>query len=57
MKISQEVRDFAAKQNQPSTGFLAAAEAEAGMEEMSKVYKDKGNELYLPAEETTDPAE
>ena len=51
MKISQEVRDFAAKQNQPSTGFLAADEAEKGMEEMSKVYKEKGNELYLPADE------
>ena len=53
MKITQEVRDFAAKQNQESTGFLAAEDAEAGMEEMSKIYKEKGNELYLPA----DPAE
>ncbi|WP_159983350.1 MULTISPECIES: phosphomethylpyrimidine synthase ThiC [unclassified Novosphingobium] len=58
MKISQEVRDFAAKQNQPSTGFLAAhpepvegaAEAaEAGMMEMSKVFKDTGSELYMGA--------
>ena len=53
MKITQEVREFAAKQNQPSTGFIAAEDAEKGMEEMSKVYKEKGNELYLPA----DPAE
>ncbi|GGB93249.1 phosphomethylpyrimidine synthase [Novosphingobium endophyticum] len=51
MKISQEVRDFAAKQNQESTGFIAAEEAEAGMKAMSAVYKEKGNELYLPAEE------
>jgi phosphomethylpyrimidine synthase len=51
MKITQEVRDFAAKQNQPSTGFIAAEEAEAGMAEMSKVFHEKGGEVYLPAEE------
>lgn len=63
MQISQEVRDFAAKQNQTADGFLAAekwgaetaaaskAAAEEGMKEMSKVYKDKGQELYLPAED------
>jgi len=57
MKISQEVRDFAAKQNQPSTGFIAAeeggklaiVEAEAGMAEMSKVFKETGSELYMGA--------
>jgi len=55
MKISQEVRDFAAKQNQPSTGFIAAEEggklaileAEAGMAEMSKVFKETGSKLYM----------
>ncbi|PZQ54576.1 MAG: phosphomethylpyrimidine synthase ThiC [Novosphingobium pentaromativorans] len=55
MKISQEVRDFAAKQNQPSTGFIAAEEggklaileAEAGMAEMSKVFRETGSELYM----------
>ncbi|QVM83678.1 phosphomethylpyrimidine synthase ThiC [Novosphingobium decolorationis] len=47
MKISQEVRDFAAKQNQPSTGFIAAQDAEKGMEEMSKVFKDSGSQLYM----------
>jgi hypothetical protein len=31
MKITQEVRDFAAKQNQPAEAFLAAEEAEKGM--------------------------
>ncbi|WP_144095282.1 phosphomethylpyrimidine synthase ThiC [Croceicoccus sediminis] len=51
MKISQEVREFAAKQNQPSDQFLAAdaskEEAEKGMEEMSKVFKETGSELYM----------
>ena len=63
MQISQEVRDFAAKQNESPDTFLAAEKlgaqtAEAsrqaalkGMEEMSRVYKDKGQELYLPATE------
>jgi phosphomethylpyrimidine synthase len=49
MKISQEVRDFAAKQNQPSTQFLAAEDAEAGMLEMAQVFKDTGSELYMGA--------
>ncbi|WP_232494346.1 phosphomethylpyrimidine synthase ThiC [Novosphingobium kaempferiae] len=49
MKISQEVRDFAAKQNQPSTEFLAAEEAEAGMAQMSKVFRETGSELYMGA--------
>ncbi|MDY7097966.1 MAG: phosphomethylpyrimidine synthase ThiC [Pseudomonadota bacterium] len=60
MKISQEVRDFAAKQNQDPDSFLASeklkgentaeerAENEAGMEEMAKLYDEKGRELYLP---------
>ena len=52
MKISQEVREFAAKQNAEPDSFLAAggseAEAEAGMEEMSKLYEEKGKKLYLP---------
>jgi len=63
MQISQEVRDFAAKQNQGVEGFIATgptgAEAAAaskaaamkGMEEMSEKYKEKGQELYVPAEE------
>lgn len=60
MQISQEVRDFAAKQNESPEGFLAseklgAETAEAsrqaaikGMEEMSGKYKDMGQKLYLP---------
>ncbi|SCW73049.1 hydroxymethylpyrimidine synthase [Sphingobium faniae] len=49
MKISQEVRDFAAKQNQPATTFLAAEEAEAGMKEMSEIFRETGSELYMGA--------
>ncbi|APE27980.1 phosphomethylpyrimidine synthase ThiC [Aurantiacibacter gangjinensis] len=60
MKISQEVREFAAKQN--SDSYLASedlrgentpeerAKNEAGMEEMSEVYREKGEKLYLPEE-------
>jgi phosphomethylpyrimidine synthase len=56
MKITQEVRDFAAKQNQSADGFLAAtpiapAEAEAGMAQMSEKFREKGGEIYLPAGE------
>ena len=51
MKITQEVRDFAAKQNQPSTAFIAAGEAEKGMAEMSERFREKGGEVYLPPEE------
>jgi phosphomethylpyrimidine synthase len=44
MKITQEVRDFAAKQN--SESFLAA---EDGMAEKSREFREKGGEIYLPA--------
>ncbi|WP_417615466.1 phosphomethylpyrimidine synthase ThiC [Parasphingorhabdus sp.] len=69
MKISQEVRDFASKQNQSAEGFIASeklgadtaaaskAAAEAGMREMSEKYKDMGDRLYLPADEVEEPAE
>ncbi|MBC3942104.1 phosphomethylpyrimidine synthase ThiC [Sphingomonas albertensis] len=67
MKITQEVRDFAAKQNAPADTFLAAdsdqtdidrsvfakgahAEAEKGMADMSERFREKGGEIYLPAE-------
>ena len=58
MKITQEVRDFAAKQNQESTAFIAAdvssedsvkEEVEAGMAEMAEKYRD-GGDLYVPAD-------
>ena len=49
MKITQEVRDFAAKQN--SDSYLAATvpveDPEAGMDEMSRLYNDTGRELYM----------
>ena len=61
MKISQEVRDFATKQNQSVDGFIASgvtgaeaaaaskAAAEQGMREMSERYR-AGGDLYVPAE-------
>ena len=61
MKITQEVRDFASKQNQGVEGFIAsgptgAETAEAskaaalkGMAEMSKLYNESGRELYMGA--------
>ena len=52
MKITQEVRDFAAKQNQETTAFIASAdEAEAGMREMSEKYEEVGRQLYVGAGE------
>ena len=44
MKISHEVRDFAAKQN--SETFVAAEE---GMAEKSREFRERGGEIYLPA--------
>ena len=65
MKISQEVREFAAKQNQEATAFIAASsspeeagslapalgedEINAGMAAMSEVFKETGSELYMGA--------
>ena len=61
MKITQEVREFAAKQNSDSylasenikreTSAEEAEEARAGMEKMSEVYREKGEQLYLPEDE------
>ena len=65
MKITQEVREFAAKQNAEVDNFLAAhpepvgseagqngqrqEEAEAGMAEMSERFREVGSELYVGA--------
>ncbi|WP_347302039.1 phosphomethylpyrimidine synthase ThiC [Croceibacterium sp. TMG7-5b_MA50] len=49
MKITQEVRDFAAKQNQPIEAFAAVEDAEEGMAAMSEKYRLGGNELYIGA--------
>ena len=46
MKITQEVRDFAAKQN--SDSFVAAEE---GMADKAREFREKGAELYLPTAE------
>ena len=47
MKITQEVRDFAAKQNAGVESFVAVEEAEAGMANMSRVFRETGGELYM----------
>ncbi len=47
MKITQDVRDYAAKQN---AGVPDMAAAQAGMDEMSKKFKDMGGEIYHDAE-------
>jgi phosphomethylpyrimidine synthase len=49
MKITQEVRDFAAKQNAGMETFVAADEAEKGMQEMAAKYNETGRELYIGA--------
>jgi phosphomethylpyrimidine synthase len=56
MKITQEVREFAARQNEGVKSFLAAepiaaADAEAGMAEMSEKFRERGGEIYPPAGE------
>jgi phosphomethylpyrimidine synthase len=57
MKITQDVRDYAAKQNARVGEGIAdlAAEVgridpEAGMEAMSAKFKELGGELYIEAE-------
>ena len=49
MKITQEVREFAAKQNAEADAFIAAEEAEKGMKQMSEVFRETGGELYMGA--------
>ena len=49
MKITQEVREFAAKQNAGVDSFIAAGEAEAGMADMSARFRESGSELYVGA--------
>jgi len=48
MKITQEVRDFAAKQSAPADTFLGVEEAEQGMAEMKDKFRHAGGEIYLP---------
>jgi phosphomethylpyrimidine synthase len=53
MKITQEVREFARLQEEkaaaPDADAPVVSEAERGMEEMSKRYRDGGMELYIGA--------
>ena len=49
MKITQEVTEFATKQNAEVGTFVAAEEAEAGMAEMSERFREVGSELYVGA--------
>jgi phosphomethylpyrimidine synthase len=51
MKITQQVRDFAAKQNASANSFLVVREADRGMSEMSERFREKGGEIYLPLAE------
>ena len=51
MKITQEVRDFAAKQNAGVETFIAAEDAEAGMADMSEQFRETGGKVYIPAAE------
>jgi phosphomethylpyrimidine synthase len=48
MKITQDVRDYAATLNDPAGA--AADAAEAGMAEMAKKFRDMGSEVYVEAE-------
>jgi phosphomethylpyrimidine synthase len=54
MKITQDVRDYAATLNDPAgAGASATSEAdaaEAGMAEMSQKFRDMGGEVYVEAE-------
>jgi phosphomethylpyrimidine synthase len=47
MKITAEVREFAAKQNAGVGTFIAAEEAAAGMATMSKRFHESGGEVYV----------
>jgi phosphomethylpyrimidine synthase len=47
MKITQDVRDYAAKQNADVSEMAAA---QAGMDEMSKKFKDMGGQVYIDAD-------
>lgn len=43
------MRDFAAKQNSGVESFVAAEDAEAGMVDMSRVFRETGSELCMGA--------
>ena len=47
MQISQEVRDFAAKQNAGAATLISVEEAETGMDKMRGVFRENGQEVYI----------
>jgi phosphomethylpyrimidine synthase len=49
MKITQDVRDYAATLNEKESGLSAEAVAKAGMAEMSEKFKQMGEQVYVDA--------
>jgi phosphomethylpyrimidine synthase len=56
MKITQDVRDYAATLNDPQKRAVAgeALTAEEGMKQMSKKFLDLGAEVYVDADKVRD---
>jgi phosphomethylpyrimidine synthase len=51
MKITQDVRDYAATLNDPaSVGMSMSGVIEDGMAQMSQKFKEMGGQVYLDAE-------
>jgi phosphomethylpyrimidine synthase len=50
MKITQDVRDYAATLNDKEQGLSAEAIAKAGMADMSMKFIDMGAEVYVDAD-------
>jgi len=51
MKITQDVRDYAATLNDPnSVGMTMSGTIEDGMAQMSQKFKEMGGQVYLDAE-------
>jgi hypothetical protein len=48
IRFTQEVRDFAAKQNATANTFLAVEEANKGMVDMRDKFGERSGEIYLP---------
>ncbi len=63
MEITREVRDYAAKLNDPSgagasgAGALSEAERQKGMDEMSEKFREMGSEVYVDEGTATPTAE
>src|SRR5690242_2372826 len=49
MKITQDVRDYAASLNDKEQGLSAEALAKAGMAQMSEKFREMGSEVYVDA--------